>query len=135
VKGRDYDFQPMLEFVMTFSRLLFFAVAALALFSTYVTVHADDAVSNSAATPAPTAAPTKHQIRHANFQLEKSVRKQLDKTLGNTSGILIVARSGAVTLDGTVTDERQIAVAGQAAKTVPGVLSLRNNLTLRIAGR
>jgi hyperosmotically inducible periplasmic protein len=112
---------------MKVSKLVFFSLIALSLLTTYASVRADDAVPGSA--------PTKHQIHAANAKLERSVRRALDKSMGDTAGIVIVARSGAVTLDGTVTDAPQIAQAGQTAGTVPGVSHVKNNLTLRIAGR
>lgn len=110
---------------MKLPELLAFSLIVLALIGTFPAVHADDAV--------PSTGLTKHQIHQANWRLEKSVRKQLDKSLGNSSGILIVARSGAVTLDGEVTDEQKIDAAGKAASTVPGVTSVKNNLKLHVA--
>ena len=111
---------------MKLSGTLSFSLIVLALMGTFPAVHADDAV--------PSAGLTKHQIRQANWRLEKSVRKQIDKSIGDSSGILIVARSGAVTLDGEVTDEQKIDAAGKAASTVAGVSSVKNNLKLRIGG-
>jgi hyperosmotically inducible protein len=72
--------------------------------------------------------------RKQNLQLERAVRKELDRQKVNTSNIRVVARQGAVGLEGTVTDESQIAVAGTAAQSVTGVRSLKNNLTVRLEG-
>jgi hyperosmotically inducible protein len=72
--------------------------------------------------------------RTANSQLQRAVRTELIKRKLDVAGVRIVARDGSVTLVGTVRDERQIALAGDSAEAVPGVQSLKNNLTLRVEG-
>jgi hyperosmotically inducible protein len=74
-------------------------------------------------------------IRDANRKLQHAIRVELNKRKVDISNIRILARNGDVTLVGTVKDDRQIALAGNTAETVPGVKSLQNNLTLRVVGR
>lgn len=70
----------------------------------------------------------------ADHKLEVAVRKALTKQQVESSDIRVVARAGAVTLDGTVEDDAMIPVAGDAAKSVAGVKSVKNNLTMHEAG-
>ncbi len=72
--------------------------------------------------------------RKQNLQLEHAVRRELDRQKINTSNIRVIARRGAVGLEGTVTDQSQIAVAGAAAQNVAGTRSVKNNLALRLEG-
>ncbi|WP_144150154.1 BON domain-containing protein [Paraburkholderia sp. BCC1885] len=63
--------------------------------------------------------------------LARSVRRALTKTPGfNVSNVFVRARSGAVTLSGSVDSGDQISQAEQVAHTVPGVTSVSNKLTL-----
>jgi hyperosmotically inducible periplasmic protein len=67
--------------------------------------------------------------KQADRDLAKAVRRALGKTQGfDVSGVFVRARSGAVTLSGTVRSGDQIAVAGQVAQSVPGVKSVSNKL-------
>ena len=77
---------------------------------------------------------TKAQHR-ADRALQKKVRNTLAKTKGlDVSNIVVRARDGAVTLEGTVPERAQIDLAGNAAKAVPGVISLKNALAIRPKG-
>jgi hyperosmotically inducible periplasmic protein len=77
----------------------------------------------------------KKAIRAENRQLSMHVRHALDKTKDLTaSGITVLARGGAVTLDGTVPTEDQIQLAADTASHVTGVKSVKNNLTVREEG-
>jgi hyperosmotically inducible periplasmic protein len=107
-------------------------VAGLICVSTWGFVSAVQAQDATATGNAP--ASSKKEIRKHNLQLERAVRKELDKQKINTSNIRVVARGGAVGLEGTVTDESQIAEAGAAAQNVAGVKSLKNNLSVRLEG-
>jgi len=67
----------------------------------------------------------------ADRALARAVRGALSKAQGlNVSNIFVKARSGAVTLSGTVDNGDQITQAEQVARTVPGVNSVSNKLTL-----
>jgi hyperosmotically inducible periplasmic protein len=93
-----------------------------------------DAAASSASAPVSAKAARK-QVRAENRALAKSVRQALAHTKGlSSSGINVIAKSGAVTLVGTVPDQSQIGLAEATAKNVSGVMSLKNNLTLDIVG-
>jgi osmotically-inducible protein OsmY len=63
--------------------------------------------------------------------LAKAVRRALAKGQGvDVSNVFVRARGGAVTLSGTVGDNGQINQAGEIARTVPGVTSVSNRLSL-----
>jgi hyperosmotically inducible protein len=63
--------------------------------------------------------------------LARAVRRALAKAQGfDVSGVFVRARGGAVTLSGTVRNSDQIAQAEQVARTVQGVNSVSNKLTL-----
>jgi hyperosmotically inducible protein len=67
----------------------------------------------------------------ADRALARAVRRALTKAQGfNVSNVYVRARSGAVTLSGTVDTGDQIAQAEQVAHTVSGVTSVSNKLTL-----
>lgn len=61
--------------------------------------------------------------------LQKSIRRALSKAQNlNATNILVRARSGVVTLQGTVPETAQIGLAANATQTVPGVTSVINQL-------
>lgn len=70
--------------------------------------------------------------RKANRALRRQVYgaivKQKEISAGNIS---VVAKDGAVTLNGTVTDASQVAKVVDIAKGVPGVTSVTNKLTVQ----
>ncbi|MFL9934759.1 BON domain-containing protein [Paraburkholderia sp. RL18-103-BIB-C] len=89
-----------------------------------------DAPAASAGAPAVS---TKKALRARNRQTEQAVRKALSHTKGlDSTAIVIVARSGKVTLDGTVPDASQIQLAQDAAQTVSQAKSVANNLTVKV---
>jgi osmotically-inducible protein OsmY len=93
-----------------------------------------DAPTDSANTTA-SAAPTKKQIRQQNHALEKTVRHTLSATKHlDSSNIVIVARNGNVTLEGSVLDSGQIDLAGKSAAGAPGVKHVDNRITLHEPG-
>ncbi len=114
------------EFYVKIKQVLAMALAVSACFSAF------NAVADETATIAPQ---SRKEARHANWKLERAVRRQLDMHDIDSAGIFVRARSGAVSLTGTVPDASEIALAGDAAQTAPGVKSLKNALTLRIPGR
>lgn len=96
--------------------------------------HAQSDASASAPVAASSKAARK-QVRAENRALAKSVRQALAHTKGLvSSGINVIAKSGAVTLTGTVPDQPQISLAETTAQGVSGVTSVKNNLTLDIVG-
>jgi hyperosmotically inducible protein len=93
-------------------------------------VHAQDDTMASA----PAAKPHRSAKWKADHKLEGQVRHALTTHKIESSDIRVVARNGAVTLDGTVDDESMIPVATTAAQSVAGVKSVKNNLTKHEAG-
>ncbi|WP_245253753.1 BON domain-containing protein [Paraburkholderia sp. LEh10] len=87
------------------------------------------AQTDTAAASAATAPPTKKAIRKQNHQLEIKVRHALTATKHlDSSGVMILARGGEVTLLGEVPDASQIQTAGSAASKVAGVTGVTNDL-------
>lgn len=94
------------------------------------------AQSSDAAADTTMAAPSAKSTKAANRALQRSVRKALSKTKNlSVANIVVRARSGAVTLEGSVPDQPQIDLATQAAQGVAGVTSVKNDLTIRAIGQ
>ncbi|WP_321923001.1 BON domain-containing protein [Burkholderia sp. BCC1998] len=84
----------------------------------------------SASTAESVAAPV--STRKANRALRRKVYAAIGKYKKISAGnISVVARGGAVTLSGTVTDTAQVNEVAQIAKGVPGVTSVTNKLTVQ----
>ncbi|MCX5543449.1 BON domain-containing protein [Paraburkholderia sp. CNPSo 3076] len=126
---------------------MFKLAAATALVAASFQVYAQDA-SAPAAAEAPTSGPTAsaqhnvnqskaalRQARAANRALGRKVRAALarDRNI-SVSNITVRAKDGAVILQGTVPEQAQIQRAGDVAKGVEGVTSVRNALTIRPVG-
>jgi osmotically-inducible protein OsmY len=70
-----------------------------------------------------------------NRKTNRALRRQIYAAIGknkeiNAGDISVIAKGGAVTLSGTVNDAAQIATVGEIAKSVPGVTSVTNKLTV-----
>ncbi|RQS62933.1 BON domain-containing protein [Burkholderia sp. Bp8963] len=94
-------------------------------------------IVNAQETPAATSAtaPSRSSIRAANRELAKRVQTTLNKQKGLMStDVHAIARSGTITLVGMVPDQAQIDLAGKVAESVPGVTSVKNNLTVEEEG-
>ncbi|MFM0221999.1 BON domain-containing protein [Paraburkholderia dipogonis] len=105
-----------------------------------VSINAWSQTSESAATStqssmAPATDGSAKTTRQANRALSKKVLRALSKGGVSTSRLNIVAKGGAVALAGSVTDSSQIDKAGEIAKGVPGVTSVKNSLTLKEVGQ
>ncbi|MBP0595471.1 BON domain-containing protein [Paraburkholderia sp. LEh10] len=75
---------------------------------------------------------TAKDIRKANRALRRTVYAAIVKHKEiNAGDISVVAKSGAVTLDGTVVDASQIDKVAEIARGVPGVTSVTNRLTVQ----
>jgi hypothetical protein len=88
----------------------------------------DSSADNSGATV------TKSQGGKANRRLEAAVRKEMTHQHIDSANVNIVVRSGKVFLEGTVAQKEQIALAGNAAQSVPGVKGVKNSLTVQEEG-
>jgi hyperosmotically inducible periplasmic protein len=92
------------------------------------------AAVSSASAPGSAKAARK-QMRAENRALAKRVRQALGHTKGLTSsGINVIAKSGTITLAGTVPDQPQMDLAVTTAKGVTGVSSVKNSLTFEVEG-
>ncbi|MFX1766399.1 BON domain-containing protein [Paraburkholderia sp. A1RI-2L] len=93
------------------------------------------AASNTVETSSAAAASgtiTAAEIRKANRALRRKVYAAIvaHKEI-NAGNISVVAKSGAVTLDGSVIDAAQIDRVAEIARGVPGVMSVSNRLTVK----
>jgi len=78
---------------------------------------------------------TRKDIRAQNRDTAKTVRKALYSEKGlNSDRILVVAKGQVVTLEGTVPEEEQIALAEAAVKKVPQVQKIINLISIRESG-
>ncbi|TDY21393.1 BON domain-containing protein [Paraburkholderia sp. BL6665CI2N2] len=69
--------------------------------------------------------------RKANRALRRKVYAAIGKHKEISAGdISVIAKDGAVTLNGTVTDASQIDQVAEIARSVPGVTSVTNKLTV-----
>ena len=75
---------------------------------------------------------TAKDIRKADRALRRKVYSAIvtHKEI-NAGNISVIAKGGAVTLDGTVVDAAQIDKVTEIAKGVPGVTSVTNRLTVK----
>ncbi|RFU49543.1 BON domain-containing protein [Paraburkholderia sp. DHOC27] len=111
-------------------KLISGAVIVLASLNAYAQSSDADAAS------APAAAPSAKSVKASNRALQRSVRKALSRTKGlSVNNIVVRARSGAVTLEGSVPEQPQVDLATQAAQGVAGVTSVKNALTIRAIGQ
>lgn len=86
-------------------------------------------MDTSMAPAATQAAPT--SATKTDRALARAVRRALSRAQGfNVSGVFVRARSGAVTLSGTVRTGDQIRQAEEVTRSVQGVTSVSNKLTL-----
>lgn len=105
------------------------SIAAL-LGSVYADVRAQG--GETAGASAAPAASTAREVRKANRALSRKVYAALAKHKEIDAGsISVVARDGAVTLNGTVAEAAQIDTVVAVAKTVPGVKSVSNKLSVQ----
>ncbi|WP_248324277.1 MULTISPECIES: BON domain-containing protein [unclassified Caballeronia] len=94
------------------------------------TNNASGAQAASATAASASAAP--ETGRKANRALRRKVYAAIGKHKEISAGDLsVIAKDGAVTLGGTVTDAQQIKEVEDIAKAVPGVTSVTNKLTVR----
>ncbi|MFL9965546.1 BON domain-containing protein [Paraburkholderia sediminicola] len=118
---------------MKVSNILKFASGALIVIAS---INAWPQTSESAATStAPATEGGAKATRQANRALSKKVLHALAKGGVTTSRINVIAKGGAVTLAGSVSDATHIDKATEIAKTVPGVTSVKNALTFKEVGQ
>ncbi|WP_321937720.1 BON domain-containing protein [Paraburkholderia sp. J8-2] len=109
------------------------ALIALASVHTWAQPGASEASGTSnVAAVATSGGMTSKDIRKANRVLRRKVYAEIVKHKEiNAGDISVVARSGAVTLDGTVVDASQIDKVAEIARGVAGVTSVTNRLSVK----
>ncbi|MBV8628362.1 MAG: BON domain-containing protein [Paraburkholderia sp.] len=99
--------------------------------------------SDAAPAAAPATAPSSTDAAHAHYKSLKAANRALQREVRNAlskardisvSNITVRARDGAVTLQGSVPVQSQSDRATEVAKGVPGVVSVRNALSIRPVG-
>jgi hyperosmotically inducible periplasmic protein len=89
--------------------------------------------SDSMSSPSDSTATDAKAMKKADRKLAHDVRRAMAKAQGfDVSNVFVKARSGVVTLSGTVPASEQIAQAEEIAKGVAGVKSVSNRVTLGI---
>jgi osmotically-inducible protein OsmY len=121
---------------MTTKRTLRIAGAvlfALASFHAWAQPGASEASAASSTTAvAATGGMTARDVRKANRALRRKVYAAIVRHKEISAGdISVVAKGGAVTLNGTVVDASQIDKVADIAQGVPGVTSVTNRLTVK----
>ena len=117
------NIMQVLKFVLATAAAALIAVPAFA-----------QTVGDTAAT-APSTASSKKVVRAQNRQIEKTVRRALTKTKGlDSSGVTILVKKNVVTLNGTVADDSQIALAESVARGAANSSTVSNKLTVREIG-
>ncbi|RZF31545.1 BON domain-containing protein [Paraburkholderia sp. UYCP14C] len=87
-----------------------------------------DASMQSQAAPAA----SNRNNNRSDSAIVRDVRRAFTRTTNlNSANIRVDSRHGVVTLSGTVPQQSQIARAGNAARSVRGVRSVHNRLTVR----
>lgn len=110
--------------------------AAIGVPCAYAQQQSDSGATASAPAPTSTPAQNRRAIRKADRLLSKQVRVALVRVKGLDSGrIVVIARSGDVTLGGSVPEAGQIALAHAAAQGVSGVHSVTDSLSVQAAGQ
>ncbi|MFM0056148.1 BON domain-containing protein [Paraburkholderia phytofirmans] len=95
----------------------------------------ESAATSTQSTMAPAGEGSAKSARQANRALSRKVLHALSKGGVSTSRMNVIAKGGAVTLAGSVSDSSEIDKAAQLAKGVPGVTSVKNSLTLKEVGQ
>ncbi len=80
------------------------------------------------AAPGTAASPGRKADRALRHRIYAAIGKDKEISAGDIS---VVAKDGAVTLNGTVTEADQIGRVGAIARGVPGVTSVTNRLTVK----
>jgi osmotically-inducible protein OsmY len=107
------------------------AVLASFLLTAAGMAHAQTENAPTDASMAPSTTQAAPSEKKADRALARAVRRALSRAQGfNVSGVFVRARSGAVTLSGTVRTGDQIRQAEEVARSVQGVNSVSNKLTL-----
>ena len=119
---------------MTNQRVLSFAIGALLVATSFSAWAQGGAAAEASTAPAVAASgmPTARETRKANRALSRKVYAALAKHKEIDAGnISVIARNGAITLNGAVTEASQIDAVAAIAKGVRGVTSVANRLSVQ----
>ena len=78
---------------------------------------------------------SKSDVRKANRALSKKVLRALSKGGVDTGGVSVLVKGSAITLAGHVPDASQVEKAATVAKSVSGVTSVKNALSIKEKGQ
>lgn len=107
------------------------SLSAFALAAQAQTASDSSATNDASMSQSAPAASAGKKATKADRALGRAVRRALSKTNGfDVSNVFVRARGGAVTLSGSVRSGDQIHQAEDVAKSVQGVTSVNNKLTL-----
>jgi hyperosmotically inducible periplasmic protein len=107
------------------------ALSVCVLMTVAAGAYAQASDTEAPAQAAPSAAPSHQKATPADRALGKAVRRALAKAQGfDVSGVFVKARDGTVTLSGSVRSSDQIQQAEQVTRSVQGVNTVVNKLTL-----
>jgi len=110
------------------------AVATCAICASYADAQTSGGMATGASTQSQPIT-TSASRRRPDSELVRDVRRALSRASGlNASGIHVQARSGAVALTGRVPQRAQVQRAGNVARSVRGVRSVSNRLTVQTTG-
>lgn len=99
-----------------------------------VSAQGNEAVASDVAPSS--AVPSAREARLANRRLAKTVRSRLAKVKGiDVLNIVVVAKSGTITLGGSVPEADQIELVIAAARDTPGVEAVINALRVKAPGQ
>ncbi|WP_233807728.1 BON domain-containing protein [Paraburkholderia sp. HP33-1] len=108
-----------------------FAVA-VASCATYANAQTGGMPNDASMPSQPTPAASNRNSNRSDSAIVRDVRRAFTRTTSlNSANIHVTSRHAIVTLTGTVPQQSQIARAGNAARSVRGVRSVQNRLTVR----
>ncbi|MCX4152944.1 MULTISPECIES: BON domain-containing protein [Paraburkholderia] len=113
------------------------AVAALFVAMSATTwCHADEAASSPSSAQGASTTAGSGAVATTGRKADRALRRKVYAAIGkykeiNAGDISVIAKDGAVTLNGTVTEATQISKVEAIARGVPGVTSVTNKLTVK----
>lgn len=115
------------------SRILGAMIAVvIASCATYANAQTGGMPNDASMQSRPTPAASNRNTNRSDSAIVRDVRRAFTRTTNlNSANIRVEARHGIVTLTGTVPQQSQIARAGNATRSVRGVRSVHNRLTVR----
>ncbi|MEX3810631.1 BON domain-containing protein [Paraburkholderia sp. BR13439] len=105
---------------------------AIATCATYANAQTREMPNDASMQSQPAPAASNRHANRSDSAIVRDVRRAFTRTTNlNSANIRVESRHAIVTLSGTVPRESQIGRAGNAARSVRGVRSVHNRLTVR----